>query len=448
MDVILLLRGMKLLKYLDNIKKIFAIYPALSLRNTKFIMLVRNLQFSLFLLLFNGYLHAQKPARYWSWGANAGFGWASSTTEKINGDNHYRRIRNSILGSVTSVDGRSYTAVMATTSIGIHGSYLFADRYGPGFTSVFAEVQRNKATYTFQPPFVFGPADEPFSAWVQMDKYVRYGLGLERSWYYGGQPFLNGDAFIYARAAFSQTALHRSFDQKIEERFEDWRFNGTGMTSRLLNIQQQSFMVSAEIGHRSTSASRDRMLDFGLAFHIPFQRTYTEEYEFYQNNVAVGKGRVTYGGAMVVLNCRYSFNFKTKQSIPDTTQEESQPDIVVQTSDSSSTAMDIQSRMTVKEREIIIEVWDRDEVDGDRITLFLNGQPVAVDLTLTKRHKRYKLKLEPGTNHLVMHAENLGTKPPNTAAIEVKSNGKKRNVTLVSDQKQDGTIEIIYNPYD
>ena len=45
-----------------------------------------------------------------------------------------------------------------------------------------------------------------------------------------------------------------------------------------------------------------------------------------------------------------------------------------------------------------------------------------------------------------MHALNLGKVPPNTAAISINDGAKKKIITLVSDLKKSGAVEIIYNP--
>jgi uncharacterized Zn ribbon protein len=108
--------------------------------------------------------------------------------------------------------------------------------------------------------------------------------------------------------------------------------------------------------------------------------------------------------------------------------------------------LDVQGRMKSGQEEIEIVVWDKNEIDGDRITLIVNGQVVLSDYTLKRRKKVLKVKLQPGKNYIVMRAENLGTKPPNTAAVEIRTKDKTRNVTLVSDKEKSGAIEVTYNP--
>jgi len=71
---------------------------------------------------------------------------------------------------------------------------------------------------------------------------------------------------------------------------------------------------------------------------------------------------------------------------------------------------------------------------------------VKKNLKLRKHKRRFRIKLRPGSNILVMYAENLGTIPPNTAAVVIKDGRRKRNVNLVSDNGKSGAVEIIYEP--
>ena len=92
---------------------------------------------------------------------------------------------------------------------------------------------------------------------------------------------------------------------------------------------------------------------------------------------------------------------------------------------------------------IKVKVWDRDEIDGDSITLTLNGEIVKQHISLKCHKKTYRIKLEPGDNYLVMYAENLGTTPPNTAAVIIQEGLKKRRLALKSDIGKSGAVKIV-----
>lgn len=57
--------------------------------------------------------------------------------------------------------------------------------------------------------------------------------------------------------------------------------------------------------------------------------------------------------------------------------------------------------------------------DGDRVTIYVNDEPVVVNLTLQKRYKSFSLPLDVGINKIKIVALNQGTSGPNTAAFKI-----------------------------
>jgi hypothetical protein len=100
----------------------------------------------------------------------------------------------------------------------------------------------------------------------------------------------------------------------------------------------------------------------------------------------------------------------------------------------------------VKSRVIKISVWDHEQVDGDMINLSLNGNWILENYILAKRPKIIDVELKEGVNHLVLYALNLGSIPPNTAAVMVNDNDKLQEIILESTLQKSGALEIIYNP--
>ncbi len=98
---------------------------------------------------------------------------------------------------------------------------------------------------------------------------------------------------------------------------------------------------------------------------------------------------------------------------------------------------------TTKSKLLTVAVWDNAGVDGDIITLTLNGKVVLDHLLLDKCHPAFQLNLEPGENILVMKAENLGTSPPNTASFMFTAPGFKKNVVLRADLGYSESVKIV-----
>ncbi|MEO6305710.1 MAG: hypothetical protein ABIP51_21345 [Bacteroidia bacterium] len=107
--------------------------------------------------------------------------------------------------------------------------------------------------------------------------------------------------------------------------------------------------------------------------------------------------------------------------------------------------LDIQETVEVTDPTVKLLVWDKNRIDGDIVSIYLNGQLIEENLVVSKEKKEIIIKLQAGSNMVVMHAINLGRIPPNTAALSLNNN-KHKLITLVSDLKKSGTLEIIYNP--
>jgi hypothetical protein len=67
-----------------------------------------------------------------------------------------------------------------------------------------------------------------------------------------------------------------------------------------------------------------------------------------------------------------------------------------------------------------IQLWDDTIEDGDMVTLIYNGKPLLQRYTLKAGKKTLEIPLSPGkADTLQLRAENLGSTPPNTAAISI-----------------------------
>jgi len=105
--------------------------------------------------------------------------------------------------------------------------------------------------------------------------------------------------------------------------------------------------------------------------------------------------------------------------------------------------INIQHRIVTNSGKLTIKIWDDKNVDGDIITLLINNKVLLRNYKLDKRKKKLKIVLPHGTlSNLVMIAENLGTSPPNTAAIKIISGKKKELFQLKSDLENSGGISI------
>ena len=160
----------------------------------------------------------------------------------------------------------------------------------------------------------------------------------------------------------------------------------------------------------------------------------------------------TYGGHFN-FNCNcdnYVFDFSKGRCVPNKTPVGTGP-IVRRFPDKSGL-----SDVVVNITPTILTVWDHDTEDLDRVNIFLNRQPVRINLTLRNARQNITLYLRPGNNTLEVEALNIGDPviqkqrniaPGNAAAVEVQGvvSGKRRqHWSLLTGQV--GSLQIYYQP--
>ena len=90
----------------------------------------------------------------------------------------------------------------------------------------------------------------------------------------------------------------------------------------------------------------------------------------------------------------------------------------------------------VSSSKVIIKVWDLNLEDGDRISLYINNENILKDYQLLNKKHKLKASLKDGVNMFILHAENMGKTPPNTAAVSIKDGNKSHNLVLKSNMKK------------
>lgn len=100
-------------------------------------------------------------------------------------------------------------------------------------------------------------------------------------------------------------------------------------------------------------------------------------------------------------------------------------------------------KIATKESTINVEIWDNQIEDGDTITLKLNGKVILSNYRVTKEPKQFKFTLTEDDNDFIMWADNLGSKPPNTAAFKFTFDGQEKTTILHSDMNSSAVVKIL-----
>jgi hypothetical protein len=105
----------------------------------------------------------------------------------------------------------------------------------------------------------------------------------------------------------------------------------------------------------------------------------------------------------------------------------------------------IRKEYQVKIKVLQLELWDNDKEDGDQVSIMLNNRWVLRGVAVTKNKKKFEFPLQMGENVLTFHADNLGTAPPNTAAIKFFDGSDEQTIILNSDMDKSEAIRLIRN---
>lgn len=89
-----------------------------------------------------------------------------------------------------------------------------------------------------------------------------------------------------------------------------------------------------------------------------------------------------------------------------------------------------------------IKVWDNGIVDGDVLSLFLNGEMLFDNHRVTKTKRGINVELKEDTNLLILHAEDLGDIKPNTVAVSIHDGVKEQILILSSNLRESGAVMI------
>lgn len=96
--------------------------------------------------------------------------------------------------------------------------------------------------------------------------------------------------------------------------------------------------------------------------------------------------------------------------------------------------------------DILIQLYDNGEIDGDTITVYDNNQVIAYQKGLTGKPVTLNIKADLNNSHheFVMVANNLGTIAPNTALMVITTGGKRYELFISSDETKNAKVVIDY----
>jgi len=106
--------------------------------------------------------------------------------------------------------------------------------------------------------------------------------------------------------------------------------------------------------------------------------------------------------------------------------------------------IDLLNTFRFTEDSVMIKIYDNGVIDGDIISLIINGSIVFDKVKLTASPLTYALKSNNTSQFQIeCYADNLGEIPPNTGLITISSTSKTSEVLFSSDLKKSAAIKVI-----
>jgi hypothetical protein len=95
---------------------------------------------------------------------------------------------------------------------------------------------------------------------------------------------------------------------------------------------------------------------------------------------------------------------------------------------------------------LIFSLYDNGTVDGDTVSILINGKVVMPRVGLLERATNKTIYLTPemgDTINVIMYAENLGSIPPNTGLLVVRDGEKNYEILFKGDLKKNAEIKLV-----
>lgn len=94
--------------------------------------------------------------------------------------------------------------------------------------------------------------------------------------------------------------------------------------------------------------------------------------------------------------------------------------------------------------EILIDLYDNGEIDGDTVTIYHNNEMIVSRAGLSDKPISFHIKVDEMQPHheLVMVANNLGSIPPNTSIMIITANNKRYEVFISSSEQKNAKVVI------
>ncbi len=120
------------------------------------------------------------------------------------------------------------------------------------------------------------------------------------------------------------------------------------------------------------------------------------------------------------------------------------PDYIPPTSPLKTRENFLVQKIVTPEDELLIELYDNGEIDGDTVSIYHNNELVVAHAGLSEKPIKLKIKVDKNNprHEIIMVADNLGSIPPNTSLMVVTSKLKRYEVFISSSEQKNARVVI------
>jgi hypothetical protein len=102
----------------------------------------------------------------------------------------------------------------------------------------------------------------------------------------------------------------------------------------------------------------------------------------------------------------------------------------------------------VTTNQVNISIYDNGEIDGDTLSVFLNGEVVLSQKRLSTTPLQLSIKVDESRDvqELTFVADNLGRIPPNTALMIIETGKQQHRLQVLSTDKKNAVFRFLFRP--
>jgi hypothetical protein len=212
-----------------------------------------------------------------------------------------------------------------------------------------------------------------------------------------------------------------------------------GLVITASSIDQNTFFIQPEIG--LSKIMHTNQMDIGINYQINLSKKDLLHAQITSPTVnATIFTRMNYLALSVRFNPELIFSERQKKVVLESTNETNN-----ELSETIANRTHIERNpYYFKRKRVVLKVWDNSEIDGDTITIAFNGKIILENYGLVKSKKKLKIKLNPGENTLVVIANNLGSIPPNTAAVKLRNGFQSHFLLTSTTLRKNEQLKFVY----